>query len=126
MAASGGVGGIEWLDIETMLDEGISQGIVDSNRVGIGGYSQGGFLAAVGCTRPNNKFKAGVIGAGISDWGILAATSDLPDLEVRYKLVGVMSFKLKKIYRLHLVVVPHGGMVSPLLEGKPAQRCQKM
>ena len=96
MAASGGVGGIEWLDIETMLDEGISQGIVDPNRVGIGGYSQGGFLAAVGCTRPNNKFKAGVIGAGISDWGILAATSDLPDLEVRYKTSGSDVFQTQK------------------------------
>ena len=85
MAASGGVGGIEWMDIETMIDEGISQGIVDPHRIGIAGYSQGGFLAALGCTRPNNQFKAGVVGAGVTDWGILAATSDLPDLEVRYK-----------------------------------------
>ncbi|KDR72629.1 hypothetical protein GALMADRAFT_270592 [Galerina marginata CBS 339.88] len=81
MAASGGVGGIEWSDIETMIEEGISRGIVDPERIGIAGYSQGGFLAALGCTRPNNKFKVGVVGAGVSDWGILAATSDLPDVE---------------------------------------------
>jgi dipeptidyl aminopeptidase/acylaminoacyl peptidase len=88
MAASGGVGGIEWSDIETMIDEGISQGIVDPRRIGIAGYSQGGFLAALGCTRPNNKFKFGVVGAGVTDWGMLAATSDLPDIEVRCKTSG--------------------------------------
>lgn len=82
MAASGGVGGIEWTDIEEMIQEGISQGIVDPNRIGIAGYSQGGFLSAWGVTRPNNKFKVGVIGAGVTEWGILAATSDMPDVEV--------------------------------------------
>jgi dipeptidyl aminopeptidase/acylaminoacyl peptidase len=97
MAASGGVGGIEWLDIETMIDEGISQGIVDPYRIGIAGYSQGGFLAAFGCTRPNNKFKAGVVGAGVTDWGILAATSDIPDLEVRYKTSGSDAVQAQKI-----------------------------
>ncbi|KAF8873370.1 Alpha/Beta hydrolase protein [Gymnopilus junonius] len=79
--AANGVGGIEWLDVETMIEEGISQGLVDPERIGIAGYSQGGFLAALGVTRPNNKFKVGVIGAGITDWGMLAATSDVPDIE---------------------------------------------
>lgn len=88
MAASGGVGGIEWLDIETMIDEAVLQGMVDPDRIGIAGYSQGGFLAALGCTRPNNKFKVGVVGAGVTDWGILAATSDMPDYEVRCKIGG--------------------------------------
>ncbi|KAH9477819.1 putative peptidase YuxL [Psilocybe cubensis] len=81
MAANGGVGGIEWTDIEEMIQEGISRGIVDPNRIGIAGYSQGGFLSAWGVTRPNNNFKAGVIGAGVTEWGMLAATSDMPDVE---------------------------------------------
>ncbi|PPQ87670.1 hypothetical protein CVT25_011437 [Psilocybe cyanescens] len=81
MAASGGVGGIEWTDIEEMIEEGISRGIVDPNRIGIAGHSQGGFLSAWGVTRPNNKFKVGVISAGVTEWGMLAATSDMPDYE---------------------------------------------
>lgn len=80
--AANGVGNIEWTDIETMIEEGILQGIVDPERIGIAGYSQGGFLSALGVTRPNNKFKFGVIGAGVTDWGMLAATSDVPDFEV--------------------------------------------
>ncbi|RDB17003.1 putative peptidase YuxL [Hypsizygus marmoreus] len=80
-ASDGGRGTSDWSDVETMIDEGISQGIVDPDRIGIAGYSNGGFLAAWGCTRPDNRFKVGIIGAGISDWGFLAASSDMPDME---------------------------------------------
>lgn len=79
--ANGTVGTLDWDDIQTMIDEGVGRGLVDPQKLAIAGYSQGGFLAAWGCTRPNNIFKAGVIGAGVTDWGILTATSDLPDIE---------------------------------------------
>ncbi|KAL6306882.1 alpha/beta-hydrolase [Sparassis latifolia] len=80
-AANGGMGTLEWTDIETMVEHCIGQGMVDPDKLAIAGYSQGGFLTAWGCTRPNNTFKAGVVGAGVSDWGLLAATSDMPDFE---------------------------------------------
>lgn len=67
-----------------MIDEGISRELVDPDKVALAGYSQGGFLTAWGCTRPNNTFKAGVVGAGVSDWGLLTVTSDLPDVEVSH------------------------------------------
>src|SRR5207244_680053 len=47
---------------------------------GIGGWSQGGFMTAWAVTQ-TNRFKTGVIGAGVSDWGLMVATSDLPDFE---------------------------------------------
>ena len=28
-----------------------------------------------------DRFRVGVMGAGVSDWGMMAATSDLPDFE---------------------------------------------
>lgn len=65
-----------------MLDHSIATGLTDPDRVAIAGYSQGGFLTAWGITRPNNTFKAAVNGGGISDWGMLAAFSALPDVEV--------------------------------------------
>ena len=42
--------------------------------------SQGGFMTAwiVGQT---TRFKAGVMGAGVSDWGMMIATSDIPTYE---------------------------------------------
>lgn len=65
-----------------MLDHSVAVGLTDRDRVGITGYSQGGFLTAWGITRPNSTFKAAVNGGGVSDWGMLSATSALPDIEV--------------------------------------------
>lgn len=80
--ATDGMGTLDWSDVETMMDAAIAKNMADPQRLGIAGYSQGGFLAAWGCTRPNSLFKAAVIGAGPTDWGTMAMTSDLPDIEV--------------------------------------------
>ena len=87
MAAQGGVGTVDWDDIGAMIEAAVSQGIAGPNSsVGIGGWSQGGFETAWGCTRPGNRFKAGVMGAGVCDWGFMAAQSDIPDGEVTHIL----------------------------------------
>ena len=72
---AGAVGCGEWTDILTGIDMLIADGVADSDRLGIGGWSHGGFMAAwaVGQT---NRFKAALMGAGISDWGMLAATGE--------------------------------------------------
>ncbi|KAJ7452179.1 alpha/beta-hydrolase [Mycena galericulata] len=80
-AANGGMGTLDYADVESMLAAAMQRGYVDRNKVAIAGYSQGGFLAAWGCTRPNSIWKAGVIGAGPTDWGSLIICSDLPDTE---------------------------------------------
>lgn len=70
---AGAVGIDEWTDVLTGIDMLIADGIADPDRLGIGGWSHGGFMAAwaVGQT---DRFKAALVGAGISDWGMLAAT----------------------------------------------------
>lgn len=85
--ANGGMGTLDWDDVHTMTTEAIKQNILDPNRLAIAGWSQGGFLTAWGCTRPPVKeqryqFKAGIVGAGPTDWGSMAITSDMPDYEV--------------------------------------------
>ncbi|MFC0527188.1 S9 family peptidase [Phytohabitans kaempferiae] len=72
---AGAVGLDEWTDIRTGIDLLIADGVADPDRLGIGGWSHGGFMAAwaVGQT---DRFKAAVMGAGISDWGMLAATGE--------------------------------------------------
>ncbi|GAA3162169.1 hypothetical protein GCM10020001_103320 [Nonomuraea salmonea] len=64
----------------TGIDLLIERGIADPDRLGIGGYSHGGYLAAwaVGQT---DRFKAALVGAGISDWGMLAATGEFGPFE---------------------------------------------
>lgn len=76
----GGVGDMEWVDVMSAVDAAIDRGIADPGRLGIGGWSQGGFLTAWGVTQ-TNRFKAGVMGAGVSDWGMMVMTSDIPTIE---------------------------------------------
>lgn len=69
------VGQDEWTDILTGIDLLVSEGVADPGRLGIAGWSHGGFMAAwaVGHT---DRFAAAIMGAGISDWGMLAATGE--------------------------------------------------
>lgn len=78
----GQVGDMEFVDVMTAVDAAIDRGIADPDRLGIGGWSQGGFLTAWGVTQ-TDRFKAGVMGAGVSDWGMMVMTSDIPTLESR-------------------------------------------
>lgn len=72
---AGAVGMDEWTDIVSGIDMLIADGIADPDRLGIGGWSHGGFMTAwaVGQTR---RFKAALMGAGICDWGMLVAAGD--------------------------------------------------
>ena len=73
VAVAGSVGGGEWTDILSGIDLLIANGVADPDRLGIGGGSHGGFMTAwaIGQT---DRFKAALMSAGISDWGMLVAT----------------------------------------------------
>jgi dipeptidyl aminopeptidase/acylaminoacyl peptidase len=62
------------------VDAMVERGIADPRRLGIGGWSQGGFMSAWAVTQ-TRRFKAAIVGAGPTDWGVMAATSDLPTFE---------------------------------------------
>lgn len=77
---AGRVGLEDWGDIVAGIDRLVADGVADPDRLGIGGWSQGGFMTAwaVGQT---DRFKAGVMGAGVSDWGMMVAESDMTTFE---------------------------------------------
>lgn len=72
---AGAVGGDEWTDILAGIDLLVAEGVADPERLGISGWSHGGFMAAwaIGQTE---RFKAAMMGAGISDWGMQAGTGE--------------------------------------------------
>jgi dipeptidyl aminopeptidase/acylaminoacyl peptidase len=74
-AVSGAVGQEEWTDILTGIDLLVADGVADPRRLGIAGWSHGGFMAAwaVGHT---DRFAAAVVGAGVTDWGMLAGSGE--------------------------------------------------
>ena len=66
---AGAVGQDEWTDILTGVDDLVAAGVADPGRLGIAGWSHGGFMAAWAVTQ-TGRFRAAVMGAGIADWGM--------------------------------------------------------
>jgi dipeptidyl aminopeptidase/acylaminoacyl peptidase len=66
----------EWTDTLSGIDLLIADGVADPDRLGIGGWSHGGFITAwaVGQT---DRFKAALMCAGICDWGMQVGTGEL-------------------------------------------------
>jgi len=69
-------GGGDFQDIMSGVDFLIERGIVDSDRMGIMGWSYGGYMSAWAITQ-TNRFKAASIGAGIFHLLSMAGTSDI-------------------------------------------------
>jgi dipeptidyl aminopeptidase/acylaminoacyl peptidase len=65
-ANRGDWGGGDYQDLMTVLDEVLKQGDIDSNRLGIGGWSYGGEMSEWAITQ-TGRFKAAVAGAGVYD-----------------------------------------------------------
>jgi len=59
-------GGGDYRDLMTVLDTVIARGETDTARLGIGGWSYGGEMAAWAITQ-TDRFKAAVVGAGVFD-----------------------------------------------------------
>jgi dipeptidyl aminopeptidase/acylaminoacyl peptidase len=63
----GDFGGCDYVDIIAGVDHVIGLRIADPDRLGIGGWSYGGFMAAWAITQ-TQRFKAAMMGAGICNW----------------------------------------------------------
>jgi dipeptidyl aminopeptidase/acylaminoacyl peptidase len=76
-------GGKDWEDINAGIDKLIADGIADPDRLGLMGWSYGGFMAswAIG---NGNRFKAISIGAPVVDLPSMHGTSDIRDFLPHY------------------------------------------
>ena len=66
---AGAVGRGEWTDLLAGIDDLVAAGVADPGRLGVAGWSHGGFTAAWAATQ-TSRFRAAVMGAGIADWGM--------------------------------------------------------
>jgi dipeptidyl aminopeptidase/acylaminoacyl peptidase len=69
-------GGGDFHDIMDGVDYLIDQKIADPNRLGIGGWSYGGFMTSWAVTQ-TNRFKAAVVGAGVTNLFSFDGTTDI-------------------------------------------------
>jgi dipeptidyl aminopeptidase/acylaminoacyl peptidase len=72
------LGGKEFEDVLDGLDYLAREGYIDRARVGIGGFSYGGYFSGLAATRYSEHFRAAAMGAGISNWLSFTGTSDIP------------------------------------------------
>ena len=71
-------------DVLSGIDALIAQGVVDKDRVGSMGWSQGGYISAFLTTRHSERFKAISVGAGISDWMTYYVNTDIHPFTRQY------------------------------------------
>jgi len=71
-------GGGDFQDLMAGVDHVISLGIADVDRLAVTGWSYGGFMTAWTVTQ-TTRFKAAVMGAGISNLWSMAGVSDVPE-----------------------------------------------
>ncbi|HYE86076.1 MAG TPA: S9 family peptidase, partial [Vicinamibacterales bacterium] len=71
-------------DVLSGIDALVQQGLVDRDRVGSMGWSQGGYISAFLTTKHSDRFKAISVGAGISDWMTYYVNTDIHPFTRQY------------------------------------------
>jgi len=82
-AIFGDVAGGEFRDLMAGVDALIARGIADSNRLGVCGWSWGGYMTAWTITQ-TDRFKAAVMGAGLCNLISDNSLGDIPSANLSY------------------------------------------
>nr|WP_230504255.1 S9 family peptidase [Sutcliffiella rhizosphaerae] len=64
-------------DVISGVDKLVEIGIADKDRVGVMGWSYGGYISAF-CSTSSSRFKAISVGGGITNWNTNYANTDIP------------------------------------------------
>ncbi|WP_239493067.1 S9 family peptidase [Luteitalea sp. TBR-22] len=70
-------------DVLSGIDSLIAKGMVDPNRLGCMGWSQGGYISAF-LTTSTTRFRAISVGAGISNWATYYYNTDITPFTIQY------------------------------------------
>ncbi|MEO0602511.1 MAG: prolyl oligopeptidase family serine peptidase [Myxococcota bacterium] len=105
-----GVGDL-W-DLESALDTLVDRGMVDPERVGCMGWSQGGYISAMAGLR-SDRFAAVSVGAGISDWYTYRVSNDIPQFTDHY--LGASPYTDRAIYERTAPISGLSADASPML-----------
>ena len=71
-------------DVLSGIDSLVAKGVADPARVGVMGWSQGGYISAFLTTHDSARFKAVSVGAGISNWVTYYVSTDIHPFTRQY------------------------------------------
>jgi dipeptidyl aminopeptidase/acylaminoacyl peptidase len=105
-------GGGDYQDIQAGVDALIARGLADSTRLGIMGWSYGGFMTSWTITQ-TTRFRAASIGAPVTHPASFDGTSDIPDFIPDY--FGGRAWDVPDEYRKHSPLLHAGKARTPSL-----------
>ncbi|MBI3448320.1 MAG: S9 family peptidase [Acidobacteria bacterium] len=102
----------DYVDIMSGIDELVAKGIADGARLGIMGWSYGGFMTSRVLTK-TKQFAAASVGAAVTDTVSFTATTDIPHFMRSY--FGAWPWEDPAVYTGHTAVFNAKGISTPTL-----------
>jgi dipeptidyl aminopeptidase/acylaminoacyl peptidase len=105
-------GGKDYEDIMAGVDALIERGVADRDHMAVCGWSYGGFMTSTIVTK-TDRFRAAVVGAGVTDLMSMAGTCDIPDFNRSY--FDSWPWEDAKYYVDHSALMHAGNVKTPTL-----------
>ncbi len=105
-------GGKDYEDIMTGVDALVERGLADKDRLAVCGWSYGGFMTSTIVTK-TDRFKAAVVGAGVTHLSSFTGTTDIPDFARSY--FGSWPWEDPQEYVAHSAFLHVGKVKTPTL-----------
>ncbi len=123
----------DFKDVMAGVDDLVARGIADPNRLGIAGWSYGGYMSAWAITQ-TPRFKAAIVGAGMSDLASEFGTESLGSAQYDHWFYGVPYEKaegfirsspishLKNAKTPTLILHPENDLIDPIGQAQQLHR----
>ena len=105
-------GGGDFADLMAGVDHVIDMGVADPDRLGVMGWSYGGYMTAWAVTQ-TKRFRAASVGAGVTDLVSFTGTADIPDFLPDY--FGGEFWDKPDVYQAHSPMFHVKGVNTPTL-----------
>ncbi len=105
-------GGGDYQDLMAGVDHAIEMGVADPERLGVMGWSYGGFMTSWVITQ-THRFKAASVGAGVTNLMSFIGTADIPSFIPDY--FEAQPWEKLDVYRTHSAMFNAKGVTTPTL-----------